>query len=274
VKDLRGTTALVTGAGGGLGPYIARALADEGVDLALSDLPAVDLSDLVAELKARGVRVESVPADLTDTPGIETFARHAEEAMGPIDILVNNAGIELVGAYTAHSREELEAITSLNLLAPMELIRVLIPGMTERGRGHVVNIASIAGKVPLSYFSTYNATKFGLVGLTNSLRFEYGDGPVGFSVVCPGFIHSVGMLGRVEDQVEIPAALGTMPPEAVGAAVVKAITEDKAEVMVTKRPIRPIVALASVAPQAAIRLSERIRASEMSRKYAATRNRL
>jgi short-subunit dehydrogenase len=151
---------------------------------------------------------------------------------------------------------------------------VLVPEMTARGHGHVVNIASIAGKVPLSYFTTYNATKFGLIGLTHSLRFEYGDEPIGFSAVCPGFINRVGMLGRVEDKIEIPPALGTMPPEAVGAAVVKAIVENKPEVIVNKRPIRPIVMLASVAPKAAIRLAERINASEMSRRYAAIRNRL
>jgi short-subunit dehydrogenase len=244
------------------------------VNLALSDLPGADLRELVTELRGRGVTVESVPADLTDSAGLESLVRHAEEAVGPIDILVNNAGIELIGAYTAHTRDELEAITALNLLAPMELIRVLVPEMTARGHGHVVNIASIAGKVPLSYFTTYNATKFGLIGLTHSLRFEYGDEPIGFSAVCPGFINRVGMLGRVEGKIEIPPALGTMPPEAVGAAVVKAIVENKPEVIVNKRPIRPIVMLASVAPKAAIRLAERINASEMSRKYAAIRNRL
>jgi short-subunit dehydrogenase len=145
--------------------------------------------------------------------------------------------------------------------------------MSERGRGHVVNIASLAGKVPMAYFSTYNATKYGLVGLTHALRFEYGDEPIGFSVVCPGFIHSAGMLARVEDQVEIPAALGTMPPEAVGAAVVEAIVENKPEVLVVKRPIRPIIMLAAVAPRAAIRLSKRIGAGDMARKYAEVRGR-
>lgn len=273
MKDLRGKNALVTGAAGGLGQFIARALAAEGVNLALSDLPAADLSEVRGEVRGSGVTAESVPTDLTDIPGLESLVRHAEEAVGPLDILVNNAGVEFTGAFTAHTREELETITALNLLAPMELIRAVLPGMTERGRGHVVNIASIAGKAPMAYFSTYNATKYGLVGLTHSLRFEYGDEPIGFSAVCPGFISRVGMLGRVEDQVEIPAAMGTMPPEAVGAAVVKAIVENKPEVLVVKRPIRPLIMLAAVAPRAAIRLSERVNAGKMARSYAEVRNR-
>jgi short-subunit dehydrogenase len=274
VKDLRGKNALLTGAGGGLGPFIARSLAVEGVNLALSDLPSVDLEPLIRELRKNGVSAESVPADLTDLAGLEALVESAEAVVGPIDVLVNNAGIELIGAYTAHTRDELSAITTLNLLAPMELIRVVLPGMTSRGRGHVVNIASIAGKAPMAYFSSYNATKYGLVGLTQSLRFEYGDEPIGFSAICPGFIHSVGMLGRVEDEVDVPDSIGTMPAEAVGAAVVRAIVENKPEVIVTKRPIRPIILLAAVAPRWAIRLAERIKAGELARDYAAKRGRL
>jgi short-subunit dehydrogenase len=274
MRDLRGRNALVTGAAGGLGGYIARALAAEGVNLALSDLPSTNIDPLADELRAKGVKVEWVPADLTDIGGLETLARHSEEAIGPLDILVNNAGIELMGAYTAHTRAELEAITQINLLAPMELTRVVISGMQERGAGHVVNIASIAGKVPVAYLSSYNATKYGLVGFTHSLRFEYGDEPIGFSAICPVFINRVGMLGRVEDQIDIPAAIGTMPPEAVGDAVVIAITENKPEVIVKKRMIRPMIMLASVAPRAAMKLGERLHARDMARDYAQTQGRL
>ena len=270
MEHLRGRNALVTGAAGGLGGYIARALAAEGVNLALSDLPSTSAAELIDELRAKGVKVEWVPADVTDIGGLETLVRHCEEAIGPLDILVNNAGIELMGAFTAHTRAELEAITQINLLAPMELTRVVIPGMQERGLGHVVNIASIAGKVPVAYLSTYNATKYGLVGFTHALRFEYGDEPIGFSVICPVFISRVGMLGRVEDQVDIPASIGTMPPEAVGDAVVRAIIENKPEVIVNKRMVRPVIMLASVAPNAARRLMDRLKAREMARDYAKT----
>ena len=119
MQELRGRTALVTGAAGGLGHYIARALAAEGVNLVLSDLPAASVDDLAAELEPMGIRVEWVPADLTETDEIEDFARAAEEAIGPLDILVNNAGVEFGKSFLEQTREELEQTTVINLLAVM-----------------------------------------------------------------------------------------------------------------------------------------------------------
>src|SRR5262245_7392347 len=122
--ELRGRKALLTGAAGGLGGYIARALVAEGVDLALCDLPSAEIEPLVEELRGRGVAIESVAADLTETAALELLADRAEEAIGPVDILVNNAGLEFAGAFEGQTRAELEAITSVNLLAVMELTRV------------------------------------------------------------------------------------------------------------------------------------------------------
>ncbi len=266
MKELRGRNALLTGAGGGLGNYIAPALAAEGVNLALTDV--VPVGDLVERLRAAGVAAESLPADLTDTAGLAMLVRHAEETIGPIDILVNNAGVEFVGPFIEQTRQQLELITSVNLLALMELTRVTLPGMLQRGRGHVVNVASMAGRVPTPYFHTYNATKHGVVGFTHSVRGELAGTPVSISAVCPGFISHVGMLGRVEDQVEIPSSLGTLPPEKVGEAVVRAIREDVPEVIVNKRPVRPIVAFASVFPGAMQKLAARVGITDAARDFA------
>lgn len=147
MEQLRGRNALVTGAAGGLGHYIADALVSEGVNLALSDLPSSPVDDLITELRPRGVLVESVPADLSETNEIEDLARDAKAAIGPLDILVNNAGVEFGKSFLEQTRAELEMITSINLLAVMELTRVVLPGMLERRRGHVVNVASVAGKI-------------------------------------------------------------------------------------------------------------------------------
>ena len=184
----------------------------------------------------------------------------AERAIGPVDVLVNNAGLEFVGPYAEAPLAQIDLITKVNLLTPMELTRIALPGMIERRRGHIVNIASLAGKAPLAYFHTYNATKFGVVGFSHAIRHELSEEPVSISVICPGFIAREGMYGRVEEQVEATAGnpLGSSPPEKVGAAVVRAVREDRAEIIITERPVRPLIALASVAPKAAIWLNEKV----------------
>jgi short-subunit dehydrogenase len=273
MKELRGRNALLTGAAGGLGQYIARALAAEGVNLALCDLPSAPMAGLVEELTPK-VTVESVPADLTDTAGLETLVDHAEEAVGPLDILVNNAGVEFGGAYTRQTRAELEAITSINLLATMELIRIVIPGMLERGRGHVVNLASLAGKMPFPYAASYAATKHGVVGLTHSLRAEYAAEPISFSAICPTFISRVGMYGSRESELpDPPRAVGLLPPERVGEAMVKAVREDRAEIMVTPATGRAMAGLAATFPGLVTRLSARGAIGRFATAYARARGR-
>jgi short-subunit dehydrogenase len=257
VRELRGRNALVTGAGGGLGRHIARSLAAVGVNLAVTDLPGVDLEPLRGELRVHGARCEAVPADLTDLAGLGGLREAAEEAVGPIDLLVNNAGIGVARPVEAHPDGELERIVTVNLLAAMELTRLSLPGMLERRRGHVVNVASLAGRAAIPYFSAYCATKFGLVGFTLSLRAEHHGGPVGFSVICPGFVGSVGLLARFKEKgaAQRVPILGEMPPERVGEAVVRAVRRDIPEVIVNRRPMRPLAVLAAASPRMMERLA-------------------
>ena len=271
--ELRGSNALVTGAAGGLGGYIARALAGRGATLALSDLQSTSLDQLTEELRGQGVRAEPVAADLTDRKQLEGLVSKAEEAIGPLDILVNNAGLEFGGDFLRTATDELEAILDVNLLATMALTREALPGMQERGRGHVVNMASLAGKAPVAYLATYCATKHGVVGFTHALRQEYGNEPVGFSAICPGFISRVGMYGRLERQVGEPPGLGTLPPERVGEAVVRAITKDLPEVVVAKPPARALIYLAAFFPRTMARISGGKRYMEFARRFAEARGR-
>jgi short-subunit dehydrogenase len=256
VEQLRGRNALVTGAGGGLGAYIARALAGEGVNLAVTDLPGSSVDGLSAELRTRGVQVEHAPADLTDRDERRRLASWAADALGPIDILVNNAGVEFGGPFLDTSPEQLELTVAVNLLAVMDLTRLLLPGMLDRRRGHVVGMASLAGKIPPPQLASYGATKHGVVGFTGALRAELADEPVGFSAICPGFVGRVGMFGRLEPYIEggsVP--MGTIPPERVGDAVVRAIREDVGEIVLNRRPVKPLILLNAIAPGAATRLA-------------------
>jgi short-subunit dehydrogenase len=256
VEQLRGRNALVTGAGGGLGAYIARALAGEGVNLAVTDLPGSSVDGLSAELRTRGVQVEHAPADLTDRDERRRLASWAADSLGPIDILVNNAGVEFGGPFLDTSPEQLELTVAVNLLAVMDLTRLLLPGMLDRRRGHVVSMASLAGKIPPPQLASYGATKHGVVGFTGALRAELADEPVGFSAICPGFVGRVGMFGRLEPYIEggsVP--MGTIPPERVGDAVVRAVREDVGEIVLNRRPVKPLILLNAIAPGAASRLA-------------------
>jgi short-subunit dehydrogenase len=268
VEQLRGRNALVTGAAGGLGGYIARALAAEGVNLALSDLPEAPLDELIAELGV-GVEVESVPADLMERDEAEGLVARAEDALGPLDILVNNAGLEFGGPFLERTPNEIAALIQVNLVALMLTTRAALSGMLERGRGHVVNIASLAGKASFPYLATYCASKHGVVGFTAALRAEYGEESVGFSSICPGFVSRVGMFGRLQERVgDPPAVVRTVPPERVGAAVVKAIREKRPEMIVNPPGARPLILLNTLAPRTAARLGRIGRMREFAERFA------
>ena len=274
--ELRGANVLLTGAAGGLGGYIADALAGQGANLVLSDIPQADLSGRASELAARGVKVETVPADLANPDERARLIADAEWALGPIDVLVNNAGHEFGGPFTETTSEQINLISRVNLEAVMDLTLRAMPGMLERRRGHVVNIASMAGKLPSPYLATYAATKHGVVGFTHSLRLEYGSAPVGISAICPIFISKVGMYGRLEHLVgEPPPEMQTMPPEAVGEAVLEAIRENKAEVLVTKGPTKPLIGLYALSPGGVVSLfRRRRRVFEFAREFTDARKKV
>jgi short-subunit dehydrogenase len=273
MEQLHGTNALVTGAAGGLGHAISRALAAEGVNLVLSDLPGNPALDALAEeLRARGVAVETVTADLTQRPDTEALVASAEDALAPIDILVNNAGIEFGGPFADNTVDEIESTVDVNLKALMVLTRQALPGMLQRNRGHVVNIASLAGKVSAPALATYVATKHGVVGFTHSLRAEHAAGPVSFSAICPAFVAREGMYGRLQAYLpDPPPFLKPFPPERVGEAVVSAIRDDRAEIIVNPRPIKWLIAMSSLAPQLMARAANTRRAREISQQAADAR---
>lgn len=224
--------------------HIAKALAQEGINLVLA-ARTVDLLDQVLEdVQSKDVKVVAIPTDLSNTVQIEALAEQAEEDLGPIDILVNNAGVEFTAPYEEYPSEKIRLATEVNLLAPMFLTRTVLPGMLKRGRGHIVNISSLAGKIGFPYQTPYAATKAGLVMFTHSLRAELIDKPVGVSVICPGFVADSGMYARKQKTGKpAPKTLKPTTPDKVVAAVLKAIRKDVAELAVTPLPVRPLTIL-------------------------------
>jgi short-subunit dehydrogenase len=274
MKELRGRTALVTGASGGLGTHIARGLAREGMNVVVSGRREEALTAVAAELLALGVQARAVPADLADLSQIDPLVERSEAALGPIDVLVNNAGVETASAFTAYRREELTGMIDVNLTAPLLLTHRLVAGMLERGRGHVVFISSAAGKFGTAYQEPYSATKAALVALTQSLRAEYLDAPVGFSVVCPGFTAGDGMYQRMLDEgFKANRLVGETSTAKITARVIDAIRRDLPEVIETGAPIRPMLALGQLAPRLVERVAPRFGVSELFRRLAVSRGR-
>jgi len=243
--ELSGKTALLTGATGGLGRAIAAALAERGAQLLLSGRSAADLEALAAELPGIGHR--AVPADLAEPGAAEALAAKA----GDVDILVANAGLPGSGRLADFTPEQVTRALRVNLEAPMLGAQALYPAMVERGSGHLVFIASLAGKAPSPRSSLYNATKFGLRGFALALRADLGPKGVGVSLISPGFIRDAGMFA---DAGASSAGLGTGRPEQVGEAVVGAIERDRAEVTVGPLRQRALAHFSLAAPALSVRI--------------------
>jgi short-subunit dehydrogenase len=246
METIRGAHALVTGGSRGLGPFIARALAEEGANLTLTARSADALGAVAEELARKGTRVHAIAADICDDGERRKLVEEAESTLGPIDILVNNAGIEAIVPYTDLSPDRIAAMIDTNLAAPLILSRLVLEGMIERGRGHVVMMSSLGGKKGSPYSATYAATKAGLIAWTSGLRIELQGTGVSASVICPGFVSEAGMFA-VRTQ-EAPRVLGTSTPEAVAEAVLRSIQRDVFEIIVNPGPVRAMMVFEHLSP--------------------------
>jgi short-subunit dehydrogenase len=244
--ELAARTALLTGATGGLGRAIARALAAHGTKLALSARSAEALAALAAELPGEGHR--ALPADLAEPGAAEELAA----AAGEVDILVANAGLPAAGWLSDFASEQVSRALRVNLEAPMLMARALMAAMVERGSGHMVFVSSLSGKAASPRSSVYNATKFGLRGFALGLRSDLGPRGVGVSLVLPGFIREAGMFA--EAGAKPPPGMGTGTPAQVGAAVVRAVQRDKVEVAVAPFAQRALAHLALASPGVSVRV--------------------
>ncbi|MEO0853037.1 MAG: SDR family NAD(P)-dependent oxidoreductase [Cyanobacteria bacterium J06648_11] len=251
---LAGKTVLLTGASRGIGAEIARTLARQQVTVVgVARSPAL-LEDVCAEVNDLGGKGIPMPFDISEVERLPELIEQVEAQVGRIDIAINNAGLERYGAFQNYSLGELQAVLSVNLIAAMELTRLLLPGWLDRDSGHVVNLVSLAGKKGHPFDSAYSASKGGLLMWSQALRQELQGTGVEVSAICPGYVADTGMLA--DTGVPAPKLAGISQAKDVAIAVMKAIEQNRAEVIVNQDPLtesltKLLLALEQVFPRVA-----------------------
>ncbi|EYF04751.1 SDR family NAD(P)-dependent oxidoreductase [Chondromyces apiculatus] len=221
---------IVTGASSpaGIGAASARRFAEEGATVAVVARGASGLDALVDELRARGGEARAFPADLTDISACERLIQDVTEAFGGIDVLVNNAGANVRGPVEHQDARALAGILQINLVAPVVLTRLALPSLRSR-RGAVVQVASIAGQIPLASEATYSASKFGLRAFTFALRDELENTGVRLAVVSPGPVETGFLLQELDDVPDIIFAQPMSSADQVAALVVESAVDGRRE---------------------------------------------
>ncbi len=185
--SLHGKTAMVTGAGRGIGAAIAAALADGGAAVAVCDVDGESAAKTAAGLAERhGGRAVGVPVDIADSAAVRAAVSRAESELGPVNILVNNAGIDVIELFVDSVEETWDRIIAVNLRGTITVTRAVLDGMIERGSGRIIHIASDAGRVGSSGEVVYSATKGGIIAFGKALAREVAQYGITVNSVCPG----------------------------------------------------------------------------------------
>ncbi|WP_433757076.1 SDR family oxidoreductase [Nocardia sp. CA-135398] len=241
--DLRGARVLITGAGRGIGQSTAELFAAEGADIAIADVDKVAAESAAAAIGARAYELDVRARDQWDKVVAE---------FGTVDVLVNNAGVMPAGAFLDEPDAVGRATIDINVWGLIHGMRAVVPGMIERRRGHVVNVASLAGKIPVAGLAVYNASKFAAVGLSAATRLEFAPQGVSVSCVMPSAVRT-----RLSSGLTLGRGMPTVDPEDVAAAILQTCETRKAEVAVPNY-LGPIDIALAAAPERAVRLVRRL----------------
>ena len=211
--DLTGKCALVTGASGGIGSEIARALHAQGATVALSGTRKEALDGLAADL---GERTHVLPCNLSDSEAVDALPKQAEEAMGSMDILINNAGLTRDNIFMRMKDEEWDEVIRVNLTATFRLSRGVMRGMMKRRWGRIIGITSVVGVTGNPGQANYAASKAGMIGMTKSIAQEVASRNITANCIAPGFIGSAMTDALNDDQKA--RILATIPADRLGDA--------------------------------------------------------
>lgn len=244
--DITGKTVVLTGASGGIGTFMARALAKEQATVVCIARSPEALTETCAEVEALGGKSICIPFDLSKLADLSELVAQIHQLAGSVDILINNAAREKFRPFQDYTLEDIQSILTLNLHVPMELTRLLLPSMLERNQGYIVNIASGAGKKGAPFDSIYSASKAGLINWSEAIRYELATTNIGVSVICPGYTNA-GMFLALDNPA--PKGAKIAEPTEVADVVVQAIKQNKKEVILDGLTLKLFYAVSQVFPE-------------------------
>jgi short-subunit dehydrogenase len=222
--DLDGAAVVVTGGGRGIGRATAELFAARGATVCIGDLDRAVADETAAEIGARAYTV-----DVTSAESWRRFVDAVLAVCDRIDVLVNNAGVMPLGGFLEESDATSRMTMNVNVWGPLHGMRMVLPGMVERGRGHIVNVASMAGKLPVPGMAVYNASKFGAVGLSAAVRAEFAPAGVSVSTILPSAVRT-----GLSSGVPLGGGMPTVDPEDVAEAIVRTLDHRRAETAVPR----------------------------------------
>lgn len=240
--DLRGKVVVVTGASSGIGEATARRLATAGARVVLAARRLERLEALAVRLADGGATAVSVRCDVTEPGDVAELARRTLGELGRCDVLVNNAGIPGGAPFRTASVEQIDRVVAVNLLGVLHVTKAFLPSMLERGRGHVVNVASLAGRFATPGSSVYGATKHAVVAFSESLFYELRPHGILVTAVNPGFTRTEGF-----PQDDVPPAL-VMEPDRVAGTIVDVVRRDRAPEVSVPRSLAAMQAFRVLTP--------------------------
>jgi NADP-dependent 3-hydroxy acid dehydrogenase YdfG len=238
---LTGKVVAITGGARGIGLATARTLVERGSKVAIGDIDVDGVKRAGDELGGTSLAVD---LDVTDAASFTTFLARTEDELGPLDVLVNNAGIMPIGHFEQETEQVARRQFDINVHGVLNGMKAALALMLPRNRGHIVNVASQAGKVPMAGIVTYVGTKHAVVGITNSAVLEYLDTNLEFTSIMPAFVNTELISGA-----KPPKGVPPVEPEDVANAVARAIEKPRAEVFVPGT-IVPLIKTAPLMPEA------------------------
>lgn len=254
-----GKTAIVTGAGSGIGRALALALADAGCAVAITDIVQERLDSVLRELESKGTRACAYRVDHSRREEVEAFAEAFFNEWGRVDILCSNAGVGRSGWYTEMPLEDWEWVLGINLWGAIYMMHYFVPGMIKQGGGSILLTASDAGLVAMPGMTAYNASKYAVVGMGETLRIELSVHNIRVSLLCPGDIDTniirdgkvylYDRTGRsAKPEIEKYYRTRGIPPEVVAEAALRGLERDRAVIVVPWIHHGPLILLRRISP--------------------------